>query len=82
VSQSARLKKTGPQEIGARLGTLSKANRETVEVWIISREVHNYQEFYNNLFYYKLLLLWTLDHVYSTFYNVEITLYNLYDKLL
>ena len=32
VSQSARLKKTGAQEIGARLGTLSKANRETVEV--------------------------------------------------
>lgn len=31
VSQSARLKKTGAQEIGARLGTLSKANRETVE---------------------------------------------------
>ena len=35
MSQSARLKKTGPQEIGARVGTLSKANRETVEVWII-----------------------------------------------
>ena len=32
MSQSARLKKVGAQEIGARLGTLSKANRETVEV--------------------------------------------------
>lgn len=35
VSQSARLKKTGAQEIGARLGTLSKANRETVEVILL-----------------------------------------------
>ena len=34
MSQSARLKKTGTQEIGARLGTLSKANRETVEVTV------------------------------------------------
>lgn len=32
MSQSARLKKANVQEIGARLGTLSKANRETVEV--------------------------------------------------
>jgi len=36
VSQSARLKKTGVQEIGAGVGQLSKASRETVEVRLLS----------------------------------------------
>ena len=59
MSQSARLKKTGPQEIGARLGTLSKANRETVEVSVNATNMLNFQK---EILYYKLLT--TLVHFY------------------